>query len=461
MEQETADASVMVQEDRSKIYNSHAAQSMTVENAIERALKYNLDARIARYGVLSELSAAQLQKLNSLPDVKAQRDYIKRSNNGASSSQSVLTGNQSLEPSFSADRSRQTDLLEANWDVLDAAINIYTSKSASDKAKIAEQRYRKVEQNIAMDVFSSFYRVAIAQQMETAISSAITQADKTLASLAIAQKNGDLPLSKVLSMQEAVLDKKSQLLSLKKQMELSKIELKALLSIAPTENVILEIPNNWADPKNIMQPTKAVNTYVDEALFNRPEIREEFYNKNIARRDVVNSILQTIPGFSVIASLNQDDNSFLQEDDWFSFSATVTQSITKLLTLPFRYDRAKTEQGLVDAKRYALIAAVISQVHISKSLFDQKQALYDDAHRRFSVQQQKYAMSKASKDAGLIGGAEFASAELDFLISQHNTYSSYSDAQASLAGFVNTVGYDVKDFYNITDGFIEKGGAHG
>ena len=449
-ENDAARSARMVESDRQKIYGDVVSLSLTVEDALEQALKYNLDAKIARYGFQSELNSAQLQKLNSLPDVKAQRDFINRSNNGASSSQSVLTGNQSLEPSFSADRSRRVDLLEANWDVLGAAINIYQSKSASDKAKIAEQRYRKIEQNVAMDVFSSFFRLAIAQEMKSSIDLTLVRADKAISSLEVAQKNGDLPLDKALSMQDALISKKMQLKSFLGQMSLAEIELKTLLSIPLNQALFLQVRENWADPKSVFLPSKGISVYVDEALNSRPEIREEFYNKNIAQRDVINSILQTIPGLSVITSLNRDSNSFLQDDDWFNFSATVTQSITRILTLPFRYKKTKSDQKLTDVKRHALIAAVISQVHISKSLLDEQYSNYNEAYKKFTLQEKIYRRSEISNDIGLVGGVEASLAELDFLIAQYNTYEKYSEVQSTLAGFVNTVGYDVKDFYNLT-----------
>lgn len=449
VQQDHVDARSMAQEDRKKIYAESLQLPLSVEGAIGHALKHNLDAQIARLNVFNELSVAQLQKLNSLPDIKAQRDYIERSNNGASSSQSVLTGRESLEPSFSSDRSRMTDLLEANWDVLDAAINIYKSKSASDKAQISKERLVKVEQNIAMDVYSSFWRAAIAQQLSPDVQQAVDTADDMLGRVAKAKAMGDIALDKATSIQTSLIDKKEELRSLQHQMSLAEIELKALISFPPSTEMVLKVGDDWGQPKTISRPTGGVGNYVDIALQSRPEVKEEFYNKKIARRAVMNSILDTIPGFTIIAALNEDDNSFLQEKDWSSFTATVSQSITKLLTLPFRYDQARDEEAVGEAKRHALIAAVISQVYISKSVFDQDYKAYTSAYEKHQLQKSSYEISKLSKEVGALSGVAAADSHLDYLIAKINFYKTYADTQASLANFVNTVGYDVRKYYNI------------
>lgn len=461
MEQDNSDASKLIQEDRAQIYQVATSDPLSVQAAMDRALKYNLDARIARSGYYNELSAAQLQKLNSLPDIKAQRDFLNRSNKGASSSQSVLTGRQSLVPSFSTDQSRNVDLLEANWDVLDAAINVYKSKSASDTAKIFRERYRKVEQNIAMDVFTSFWKAAIAQEMSAQVDKAIGSTNKMLVSINKAKENGDIPYNELLALRGSLIEKREQLISLQDQLSLSQIELKTLLSYPLSQELKLDVGNDWKDANSIMVPSKSIEEYVDVALAQRPEIKEEFYNKRISQRAISDAVLQTIPGFSILASFNRDENSFLQDNDWTSFSATVSQSITQLLTLPSRYKKAKSEEDLTDARRHALVAAVISQVYISKSLFDQRHQAYKAALQKYNVDKEKYNMARASADAGLIGGVAAINAELEYVTAQLDTYQMYSNTQSAFASFINTVGYDVSGFYNIAGYTPQEGGING
>lgn len=57
---------------------------------------------------------------------------ITRNNDLASSSRSVLTGRQSLEPSTSQDRRRATADLTASWNVLDFGVSYYQAQQQAD-----------------------------------------------------------------------------------------------------------------------------------------------------------------------------------------------------------------------------------------------------------------------------------------------------------------------------------------
>ena len=183
----------VVKEDLNSIYSEQNVVSLNLNQAIERALTFNLDAKIAEKDFLLTLSDAQLQKLNSLPTITAQQDFITRSNDGASSSVSAETGVESLEPSISTDKSRFTSMLEANWNVVDAAINIYRSKSAVDRSIIAQERLRRVRQNVVGDVTLAFLRAAMAQELRPSVNGVMIHSEEMLDALTEIEMRGDLP----------------------------------------------------------------------------------------------------------------------------------------------------------------------------------------------------------------------------------------------------------------------------
>ena len=76
--------------------------------------------------------------LNSLPSVTAKAQRVGRNNDGGSSSFSVLTGQETLEPSISTERYRNTQQLNVEWNLLDAGINLWRAKSTSDRMLIAQ-----------------------------------------------------------------------------------------------------------------------------------------------------------------------------------------------------------------------------------------------------------------------------------------------------------------------------------
>jgi len=373
--------------------------------------------------------------------VTAKRDFLKRNNFAASSSISAETGVQSLEPSISSDRSSRLTALDLNWELVDAAINIYRSSSTKDQSKIAAERYRKVLQNITLDTHSAFYKLASFQQHEANIDGLLQQSEAKLSNLALARRNGDIQYDKVDDLEKRIFGLRANFLDYKKQQELAEIELKALLSLSPKHPVRVTYNELDLTPQHDFSHSEDVDYYVEKALKNRPEIKEEFLNLRIAQRNVNVEILNTIPGFNVLAAANNDDNSFLKERDWFNLTATISQSITSLLTLPSRYKKSKQEIDLADSRSKALVAAVVFQVNLAYMAVTDTYNNLKEEKRLFRVLDAAKSRKDIMAESGLISGlenfinrAEYQNDQLklsqktiDFLLSQQRLKHSVGD----------------------------------
>ena len=92
---------------------------ITMEEAVARALKYNLEHRLAMMERAVQENIADVQSMSLLPKLTASAGYRDRSNELASSSESLATGKESLVPSKSSERDGRTADLELSWNVLD------------------------------------------------------------------------------------------------------------------------------------------------------------------------------------------------------------------------------------------------------------------------------------------------------------------------------------------------------
>ncbi|WP_185076739.1 TolC family protein, partial [Pseudomonas frederiksbergensis] len=95
----------------------------------------------------------------------------------ASSSQSVLTGTQSLEPSTSQDRERRVGDLTMVWNVLDFGVSYISAKQQGDQRLIVQERRRKVINTIVQDVRSAYWRAVAAERLLTQIDSLMARVD--------------------------------------------------------------------------------------------------------------------------------------------------------------------------------------------------------------------------------------------------------------------------------------------
>jgi len=387
-----------------------------------------------------------LQKLNALPTITAKRDFLKRNNFAASSSVSQETGVQSLEPSISSDRSSRVTALEANWDLLDAAINIYRSNSTKDQSEIVRERYRKVLQNITLDTYSAFYRLASLQKFQNDIEILLDESDQKLAVLKQSQSSGDINFETIATLQKDIYAKRAELIQIKKLHKLAGLELKALLSAPPETKLNLQYQENKLDIDKRFYGKKKISKYVEKALLQRPEVKEELYNLRVAERNVNSEIFQTFPGLNLLASANDDDNSFLENDEWFSLTATLSQSITRLLTLPTRYKKSKQEVDLVNARRQALVAAVIYQVNIAYAEFIDTYKALNEERNIFEIKNNEKTRKEIMVESGLISGLESSMHKMQYTIDQIALSSKMVDTIIAEARLKHSSGMDFEGY---------------
>ena len=109
--------------DRELIFNAQeelpADEFLTLEKAFAMALKYNLENRVALLETTLANNSFDLSKTELLPELAANAGYTNRSNELASFSNSVLTGDESLESSSSQEREQLNGSISFSWNLLD------------------------------------------------------------------------------------------------------------------------------------------------------------------------------------------------------------------------------------------------------------------------------------------------------------------------------------------------------
>src|SRR5690606_29006486 len=102
-----------------------ASAPVTLEEAMARALKYNLDNRLKMMEQALAHHQLDIANFNLLPQLTANAGYVTRDNRYGSSSQDLATGQQSLVPSTSLDKTYRTADLSFSWNILDFGVSYY------------------------------------------------------------------------------------------------------------------------------------------------------------------------------------------------------------------------------------------------------------------------------------------------------------------------------------------------
>lgn len=352
---------------------------LSIDDALQRGLDANLDARVSALETLSKEDDIDLARLQALPQMQIQASRLGRNNEGASSSRSLLTGNQSLEPSYSTERFRTTTEMSLSWNMLDSMLAVAQTRIAKDEALIARERHDKVLQNIQRDIYNAYWRAKAYQDTKIRTENLIQQTQNHLDKIDLAKRQKLLSATQAASLKNGFSQQYQSLTSLHNDLSLAEIELKSLLSLPQNTALTLvsEADTNQAEIDRMLGADLA--SLEEEALLNRPEMRETYLQKNIDRQNIRNEILKTLPGAELFFASNRDTNQFLADSDWLSYSASLTQNLISLFTLPARKRAAENIETLGDARRVSLTAAVLTQVHLSRHRLQTALDEYEDA----------------------------------------------------------------------------------
>lgn len=350
---------------------------VTVHEAVARGLSYNLDRRLALMEQALQERQLDLTKVDLLPRLAANAGYTLRNNVSASSSFSILSGRQSLEPSTSTEREGINADLTFSWNLLDFGLSYYQAKQQADRVLVTAERKRRVVNNIVQEIRSAFWQAATAERLLPAIDPLIKDAEEALQrSRAIERDQLGTPVEQ-LEYQKSLLEVLRTLRALRTDVVTSKARLASLMNIAPGTNFTLALP---PDPELEPKPVAAELRQLEMlALVNRPELREEDYQMRIGMAEVDKARLRYFPSFNLIAGGYWDGNRFLVNNFWADAGVRMSYNLVGLLSAPTGKRLAEAQIEVARTRQLALSVAIITQVNIAHAQYAQAMENYRQA----------------------------------------------------------------------------------
>ena len=339
-------------------------KAVSMDEAMARAIKYNLDERVKLMEVAVATDQLDLSRYDMLPRVVAAAGYVGRNNDAGSESLNLATGRRTGESTTATDKHRRTGDLAFTWNVLDFGVSYLRARQNANLVLIADERRRRVVQGIMQDVRTSYWRAVAAERLlkrlepvEKRVEGARRDA-RTLEALRV-----QAPLQ-ALTYTRTLVETLRQLQSLRRELVASKSQLGALMGLPPGEPFEIELPpaSIMKAPPKLDLGVEALETY---ALLNRPELLEESYNQRISTDETWRSLLKLLPGIDVNAALRYDSNSFLLNQRWADYGARISWNLINLVSAPATKSYADAQEELVAFRRQALSMAVLSQVHVA------------------------------------------------------------------------------------------------
>jgi len=419
--------------------NQEALQGpLTLHEAMARAVKYNLEARLKIMEEALAQRQVDLATFDMLPRMAMSAGYAGRSNVSASSSQSILTNTQSLEPSTSQDRDRDVADLTMVWNVLDFGVSYVNAKQQGDQRLIVQERRRKVVQTIIQDVRSAYWRAVAAERLLAQIDALMARVEQAKAN---SQQLGEQRLGDqiaTLNYQRALIEATRQLEEQRRALSLAKTELGALINLAPGSKLTLAASNDYSVPELKVD----LATLEQQALASRPELREQDYQARISAAEVRKSMLRMLPGLEFSAGGHYDSNSFLSNQSWADYGVKITWNLFNVISAPAAINVAKAGEQVVEARRQAMSMAVLAQLYVAN-------ANYNEARRQFATSQQLVSLDgqiveqlRNRHQAQGIGELELIQGELNALQADLRRDLAYAELRNSYGQVFASAGLD-------------------
>ena len=428
--------------DRSEMYvdQEPIVRPITFHEAAARALKYNLDYRLKLMEKALAEGLHDVSRWDMMPRLLVGAGYVTRNNDSGGTSVGIETGIQTLSPSTSQERSRRLSNVEMSWNLLDFGVSYYRAQQKADQYLMAEERRRKVVQNVLQDVRNAYWRALGAQKLIARVDDLLARVHKALERSRQVEKQGLMPVPTALAYQRALLDAVT-LLSLRRQdLELARAELMALLSIPPgtefslaedKEQALPPVPGNIAELENM-------------AIERRPEIMEEWYRKRVTANDIKAAMILTLPGIQFdFFNAQTDSNRYLYNRSWSDSGVRLSWNLFRLASRPALQRAHESQNRTDDYRRMALAMAVLTQVRIGVQRYALARIDLDVAEESARVDERLLAYARAAATTRVDSELEVIRAEARQLLTEYQRYATYSNAQAAWGRLYNSIGLDV------------------
>lgn len=337
---------------------------ISLEEAIARALKYNLDRRSRLMEEALALNQWDVGNYDMLPKLVASVGYRDRSEYATTRAVDSVTGAPSLaNPFISSDKQHGLGDLGLTWSMLDFGLSYYTAKQNADRVLIAAERRRKAMHTLVQDVRSAFWRTASAQKLRDSVADASKLAEGALVDARQAEAERLRSPLDSLRYQRQVLENLRLLEAIDQELSTARVELAALINaplgvdlkvIEPSETLgrgILDLP---------VQDMEAV------ALAQNGDLREQNYNARIASEETHKTILRLFPNLSFNYDLRYDSDKYLVNNRWNEAGVQLSFNLFNLFSAPSQYRMAEAGIALADQRRVATQMAVLAQLHIAR-----------------------------------------------------------------------------------------------
>jgi outer membrane protein TolC len=428
-----------IKKDSDLLYESQEPlnQTLTIDMAMARALKYNLENRVKLMEQSIANKSLDLAKLDMLPSLGLSVGYYNRNKYNASESMSVLDGTQSLEPSTSQERKHTVGDIRLVWNILDFGVSYMQAKQDADLYLISKKTRQNAMLNLLHQVRKAYWQAAAMQKLSTNVDLILARVDKSLDQLTTIRKETlSSPLSTLQDIR-ALIETKQQLEKIKEAISFSHIELATLINSPPTSQFKLNIDDSFPE---LPQITQDIDMLELTALMNSSLYINEIYNARIEQLESRKALMRILPGIEFSYGGYYDSNSFLWQNQWREAGVRVSGDLIRAFAYDDLKEYSKISEQITTSRRMAMNMAVVAKVHLAWQAYNNSLNRLQQADYMSEIDQQISSLTKTAQINDAASGVEVIQNEFRAFRSMMSNSLAYAESQDAFGAFVVSLG---------------------
>lgn len=415
---------------------------LTLDNALARALKYNLDRRARMMEEALALNQLDVTKFDMLPKVLAQAGYSWRDNDRISQSRNADTGALSPSNFISQERAHGLGGLDLSWSLLDLSLGHYGAQQQADRLLIATEKRRKAMHLLMQDVRTAYWRAAAAQKLRSDVSQTITLAEDALKDSRQSEAERVRNPLDALRYQRQLLENLRLLEAIGQELSSAQVELASLINAPLGQQIVLAD----TDAKNIDDTalTLPIATLEEAVLANNADLRETHYNARLARLETRRTMARLFPNLSLNLGARYDTDNYLVNRNWQEAGVQMSFNLVNLLTAPTQIKLAEAGVALADQRRMAMQLGVLTQMHLARLSLMNARAQFDRADAIYAVDLNIADMVRNRAAAQTQSKLESVSNATSAILSLLRRYQALAQVHAAESKLVANLGLEPK-----------------
>jgi outer membrane protein TolC len=436
-----AERASTLKEDRRSLYTNQEAVAgpLTLEEAIARTIKYNLENRVKLMEQALSLGQIDLARYDMLPKLVANAGYVSRNNELVSDSINVDTREIALGNTTSQERTRNTADLNFTWNALDFGVSYFQAHQQADRALILAERQRKTMHQLMQQVRQAYWLAVGAQALEGQVAPLLFDVRQALADAEAVEREKLRPPLETLNYRKAMLDVVRQLESMRDELLQAKPRLAALMNLPPATPFQLAAP---AGPLVMPKLPLSLEQMEEKALLQRPELIEADLQERISVLETKKALVRMLPGVEIFAGPHYDSNKYLHNNNWADAGLRVTWNLFNILSGPQQIRVAENQLEVSRMQRLALNIAVLTQVHVAWRDYNGRERQYELAQQMFDIDAKIHHHTKAAVDSDAQNKLNQIRSGVSALMSEYRRYQNYAAMQASYGQLQASLGLD-------------------